>query len=305
MMKTSKAGCCGTERKLLTVLMLTAFMAPGAALAEDDEFTSHKEGKHVIPASEHTFTANIGLTSDYVFNGISQNFRNPALQGGFDYAHSSGLYFGTWASNISGNQYTNASMEWDVYGGYNGKVSDDLGYNIGLMEVFYPGGKTNPAGPTRKWDTSELLLGGTWKGLNIKYTYTLTDWYGISSANGGGFEPVMIINNVATATCASDNNCAGNLSSRGSGYLEANYTYEVAEGLTVTGHAGHQKIKNFGKLSYTDYKLGVNKVYSGFNFGLAYTSTNATDNSLYHVIANGDNKKLSGGILALSASRSF
>lgn len=303
--KTRKASFCGAKSELLNSLMLVALAVPGVVMAEDDEFTSHKEGKHIIPASEHTFTANVGITSDYVFYGISQNFRTPALQGGFDYAHSSGLYLGTWASNISGNQYTNASMEWDVYGGYNGKVNDDFGYNIGLMEVFYPGGKTSLAGPANKWDTSELLLGGTWKGLNIKYTYTLTDWYGISSANGGGFEPVMIVNNVATATCASDNNCAGNLSSKGSGYIEGNYTYEFADSWTITGHVGHQKIKNFSKLSYTDYKLGVNKTYAGFNFGLAYTNTNATDNSLYHVIANGDNKKLSGSLFAISVSRSF
>lgn len=293
------------QNKLVNSLLLAALAAPGMVLADDDEFTLHKEGKHVIPVSEHIFTANVGFASDYVFNGISQNFRSPALQGGLDYSHSSGLYLGTWASSISGNQYTNASMEWDVYGGFKGKVNDAIGYDIGLMQVFYPGGKTNPAGITRKWDTSELLVGATWNGLNIKYTYTLTDWYGISSANGGGFEPLMMANNVATATCASDNNCAGNLNSRGSGYIEGNYTYEVSEGLTVTGHAGHQKIRNFSKLSYTDYKLGVNKTYAGFNFGLAYTSTNATDNSLYHVIANGENKKLSCGILALSASRSF
>ncbi|HET7832533.1 MAG TPA: TorF family putative porin [Gallionella sp.] len=280
--------------KLLHSLIFATLAVPAAALAADG-----------APASEHAVTGNVGFTTDYVFNGISQNFRNPALQGGFDYTHSSGLYLGTWASNISSNQYTNASLEWDVYGGYNGKVTPDLGYNIGLLGVFYPGGKTNPAGLTQKWDTTELQIGATWKGLNLKYSYALTDWYGISSANRGGFEPVMIVNNVATATCASDNNCAGNLRSNGSGYLEANYTFEPAETWSVTAHVGHQKVRNFGKLDYTDYKVGVTKTYAGFNFGLAYTSTNATDNSLYHVIANGDNKKLSGGILALSVSRSF
>ncbi len=276
------------KRNLLNTLILAALALPGVAMAAD-----------AAPTPEYTVTSNVGYTSDYVFNGISQNFRTPALQGGFDYVHASGLYLGVWSSNISGNQYTNASMETDVYGGYNGKVTDDLGYNIGLMEVFYPGGKTNPAGPTNKWDTSELLLGGTWKGLNVKYTYTLTDWYGISSAASGGFEPTMWVNGASTA------DGAGNLSSKGSGYIEANYTYEVAEGLTLTGHAGHQKIVNFSKLSYTDYKLAVNKTYAGFNFGAAYTTTNATDNTLYHVIANGDNKKLSGGIFAVSVSRSF
>jgi uncharacterized protein (TIGR02001 family) len=286
------------KSKLLNSLMLVALAVPSVAMAEDEEFTKHKEGVHVIPASEHTFTSNVGLTSDYVFNGISQSFRTPALQGGFDYAHSSGLYLGTWASNISGNQYTNASMEWDVYGGYNGKVSDDLGYNVGLMEVVYPGGKAYNITPnnSKKWDTTEAIVGATWKGLNVKYTYTLTDWYGI---NSNGFTPTMWADGSSTA------DSTGNLDSKGSGYIEANYTFEVSEGLSVTGHAGHQKIKNFSKLNYTDYKFGVNKTYAGFNFGLAYTNTNATDNSLYHVIANGDNKNLRGGILAVSLNRTF
>lgn len=251
------------------------------------------------PAPVHTITGNVGYTSDYVFNGISQNFRNPAVQGGLDYAHVSGLYASAWASNVSGNQYTNASMELDISAGYNGKINDDLGYNIGLMKVIYPGGKTNPAGATNKWDTDELLFGVTWKALNVKYTHTLTNWYGISSAAGGGFEPTMTVGGASTA------DRTGNLNSKGSGYIEANYTYEIADGLTVTGHAGHQKVANFSKLNYTDYKLAVNKIYAGFNFGAAYTTTNATDNTLYHVVANGDDKKLSGGIFAVSVSRSF
>jgi hypothetical protein len=276
------------ENRLWESLILAALSVPGMAMAAD-----------IAPAPDYTVTGNVGFTSDYVFNGISQNFRNPALQGGFDCAHASGLYLGTWASNVSGNQYTNTSLEWDFYGGFNGKLADDAGYTAGLMYVYYPGGKTNPAGATNKWDTFELILGGTWKGLNIKYSYTLTDWYGISSATRGGFEPTMWASGATTA------DGPGSLSSKGSGYIEANYVHDLGEGLTITGHAGHQKIRNFGKLSYTDYKLALNKTYAGFNFGLAYTRTNATDNNLYHVIANGDDKKLSGGILALSVGRSF
>ena len=115
-------------------------------------------------------TGNVGFVSDYVFNGISQTFRSPAIQGGFDYAAANGLYVGTWASNVSGNQYTNASMELDVYGGYNGKVSDDLGYQIGLMNVTYPNGKAYNAydqatntvtSAYKRWDTTEAILGAT------------------------------------------------------------------------------------------------------------------------------------------------
>src|SRR5690349_14450604 len=69
------------------------------------------------PTPEHMLTANVGLFSEYIFRGISQTGGKPAVQGGFDYAHSSGFYAGTWASNISWledfGQYNRSSLEWD------------------------------------------------------------------------------------------------------------------------------------------------------------------------------------------------
>jgi hypothetical protein len=44
------------------------------------------------PASPHTLTGNAGLFSSYRFRGIDQTFGKPALQGVFDYSHSSGIY---------------------------------------------------------------------------------------------------------------------------------------------------------------------------------------------------------------------
>ena len=52
------------------------------------------------PEPDFTFTSNVGLFSQYVFRGISQTNEKPAIQGGFDLGHKSGLYVGTWASNI-------------------------------------------------------------------------------------------------------------------------------------------------------------------------------------------------------------
>jgi hypothetical protein len=279
------------KKHLIHVFVIAALSVSSAAWADE--------------AATHSVTSNVGFLSDYTFRGISQNFRAPTLQGGFDYAHVSGLYAGTWASNVSGNQYTNTSMEWDMYGGYNGKVSDDLSYSLGINYAYYPGGKTAPAAAnTKNWDTAEVNAGFTFSGLNFKYTYALTDWYGISSAVGGGFEPMMIVNDVATTTSTADNKAA-NLSSSGSNYVEANYNYSFLGDHTLLLHAGHQTIQNFSALSYTDYKLGIIKPLGGFNLGLAYTTTNATDNSLYHVIANGDNKNLRASIWALSVNRAF
>jgi uncharacterized protein (TIGR02001 family) len=39
--------------------------------------------------------------SQYIFRGLTQTDRKPALQGGFDVNHTSGLISGGWASNVS------------------------------------------------------------------------------------------------------------------------------------------------------------------------------------------------------------
>ena len=56
---------------------------------------------------------------EYRFRGIDQTFGKPALQGGFDYAHSSGVYLGNWNSNVeSGAGFAGANLEMDFYGGW-------------------------------------------------------------------------------------------------------------------------------------------------------------------------------------------
>ena len=60
-------------------------------------------------------TGNLGLTSDYRFRGVSQSQNAPAVQGGVDYAHSSGFYIGNWNSSVSSQVYTaGAGLESDM-----------------------------------------------------------------------------------------------------------------------------------------------------------------------------------------------
>ena len=88
--------------------------------------------------SPHSFTGNVGLVSDYAFRGVSQTDENPAIQGGFDYAHASGFYLGTWASNVTEKFLNGANLEMDFYGGYAGSAGD-LGFNTGLLQYYCPG----------------------------------------------------------------------------------------------------------------------------------------------------------------------
>ncbi|MDQ5847403.1 MAG: TorF family putative porin, partial [Pseudomonadota bacterium] len=84
-------------------------------------------------------TGNASLVSEYRFRGIDQTFGKPAFQGGFDYAHSSGIYVGNWNSNVnSGAGFPHSNLEMDFYGGWK-KAFGDFGLDVGAIYYMYPG----------------------------------------------------------------------------------------------------------------------------------------------------------------------
>ena len=111
-------------------------------------------------------SANVSLNSSYKFRGQDQTANKLALQGGFDYAHSSGFYVGNWNSNVSwlpGN-----SIESDIYGGYKGEAAG-VGYDVGFIRYLYPG-----AGAA---NTNEIYAGVSFAGFGAKYYRTVSDQY--------------------------------------------------------------------------------------------------------------------------------
>ena len=122
---------------------------------------------------EHTFTGNLSLASEYRYRGIAQTNARPAVQGGFDYAHASGLYAGTWMSNVSwlsdaGAGAISSSVEWDFYGGYQGGVGD-IGYAAGPPCYYYPGkypsgSHTPPTPAPNTAPPARTEPQGTWSG---------------------------------------------------------------------------------------------------------------------------------------------
>jgi uncharacterized protein (TIGR02001 family) len=222
------------------------------------------------PTPEHVFTGNATLVSDYRFRGISQTFNLPAMQAGFDYAHSSGFYLGTWGSNVSNNVYANgAGLEWDLYGGYKFEVAKDLTADIGLLEYYYPGAKFNTPGQD-KYNNTELYGALSYGNFTAKYSHAISEFFGMTTATIGGLCG-QNSSGAATGNCFSAN--PG--SSKGSGYLDLAYSFDLGDKLTLALHAGHQTVRNYGKLSYTDYKVGLTKEYNGFLLGAALVATNA------------------------------
>jgi len=87
----------------------------------------------VLATNAHAsdFTANAGVSNNYIWRGLTQSENVAAVSGGIDYAHSNGFYAGTWASNVSYAPGDVFSYEHDLYFGYSaeaGSVTWDVGY---------------------------------------------------------------------------------------------------------------------------------------------------------------------------------
>ena len=88
--------------------------------------------------SEFSFSANVAFATEYRFRGVNLSDGEFAVQGGFDVSHSSGLYVGTWASNIDEQTIGFGSTEVDLYGGWGGDLSDGVSADIGVIYYMYP-----------------------------------------------------------------------------------------------------------------------------------------------------------------------
>ena len=83
------------------------------------------------------FESNVAIANDYVWRGMTQTSEEPAISGGFDIAGESGLYFGTWASNVEFGD--GAALELDWYAGYANELDNGLSYDVGYLAFTYPG----------------------------------------------------------------------------------------------------------------------------------------------------------------------
>jgi uncharacterized protein (TIGR02001 family) len=238
-----------------------------------------------VPSSAQTavpydwsLTGNAGLFSDYRFRGVSQTNKKPAFQGGFDFAHKSGFYVGNWNSNIDAEMYSGGNLEMDFYGGFKGSY-DAFSYDVGVLYYYYPGSGSVPG--TSKVDNTEIYVGGGWGPVSLKYSYAVSDFFGVTDTKGAY-------------------------------YLDGTLTYPVSKELSLIGHVGYQgSLKNGARIpefngslptSITDWKLGVTYDLSGWVLGASYIDTNRN----YTLgTAAFDNKDIAGSTLVLSVTKSF
>ena len=190
------------------------------------------------------FSANVGYFSEYRFRGLDQNGEAVAVQGGFDWAHDSGFYVGSWASNIEFNEATSAS-EFDLYAGYAQEYKNGISIDLSLIEYVYPGATES---------------------LNY-------DYWEISFGVGKEIGPISL----STAINWSDTFFGG---SGNATYFQGGLYFELPIGISLNGHLGKQWIEHnitYGSPDYIDYSIGASYSWQGFDLSVSYLDTDIDD----------------------------
>jgi uncharacterized protein (TIGR02001 family) len=240
------------------------------------------------PEPDYTLAYNIGAVSDYRFRGITQTNYGAAVQGGIDFAHKSGIYLGTWASNVNWvkqvNGATKGDYELDLYGGYKGEIKPGLTYDVGYIAYTYPGNDSGvangavAAGTYTKADTQEFYGALTYNVVTLKYNQSIGDFL-------------------------------GNPLSNASRYWDLSANFDLGNGYSFTPHVGRQTIPNQpGNIAdYSDYALTVAKDFgNGFVASAAAIGSNA-DQTFYVNQSSpiGDGKYIAKSGLVLGVKYSF
>lgn len=129
-------------------------------------------------------SANIGVTSNYLWRGVTQSADGPSISGGIDYADESGFYVGTWVGSIDwglGN-----ATENDYYLGYSGEAGS-FGYDVGYIYYSYP------ASGYEDSDFGEVYFNGSVGGFGFGVAYTVNS----QVAKGSAFDAGDIYYNVS------------------------------------------------------------------------------------------------------------
>lgn len=206
----------------------------------------------------YSISANVAITSDYTFRGISQTDENWAIQGGFDGSYALGaadFYAGVWASNVDFNDGDEGQTEFDIYGGFTGTfpIGEGLDWNLGVIYFKYPG-----ADDDLDYDFLEGYVG-------LGYT----------------FSTVALTPEFGVKVSYADDYFAGS----GTGiYVDGTGSLSLPYDFGLGFHYGYQSIDDegaFGAPSYSDWSVSLSKEVLGLDLSIAYVDTDIEEEECF------------------------
>lgn len=190
-------------------------------------------------------SANVGITNNYLWRGLTQSNNEAAVSGGLDFAAENGFYAGTWASNVQYASDDTYSYEHDVYFGYSG--GDELTYDVGWLYYNYD--------DVNKFDFHEVYGSLGWGGFSVT-GYFLTG----TESEELDFRPDADFGAGKTY------------------YLSLDYGFELDNGVGITLHAGRHdgdfsEAFNGVPGAYSDYSVS----FAIDNFAFTISDTDLSD----------------------------
>ncbi|MBU3613418.1 hypothetical protein ICN46_00710 [Polynucleobacter sp. Latsch14-2] len=291
----------------MKALQKTAISAAAVALLTG--LTSVAAFAEDAPAPEVSpITANVTVVNDYRYRGIDQSNGKPAIQGGFDYAHESGLYIGNWNSSISwvGDNYntsggvaTSAPIEMDFYGGFKKElIGEGFASDVGVLQYYYPNSGLALRSQQANPNTTEIYVAqnftfGALTGFG-KVSYAVSTLFGTINSTGSYYPDLTVNYDTGVFGIALNGHVgyqyvAGNQPNSGTSF--------GANSVAVNG------LSNSTLYSYTDWKLGLTKDFGGGLSGsVAYVGTNAATykGSYAYASPTGKNTGRATGLVSLT-----
>jgi uncharacterized protein (TIGR02001 family) len=191
--------------------------------------------------SPHSLSANVAMTTNYMFRGVSQTDNGPAVQGGFDYEYTPyGLYAGVWGSNVSSEGFAGASMELDLYVGWRPSW-EGLSFDIGYLRYQYP---------TTDFDdnnTDEFKIGVSYE--TAYFTPSYTAYYSPDFFGDGD-----------------------------SWYHDVSVDVPLPYEITLSAHYGWNRFEgDLGFVNYEDWKVALSREFFGIGTEIAYVDRSDDD----------------------------
>ena len=185
-------------------------------------------------------SSTVALTNNYLFNGITQTDKDPALQVSLDWANDEGWYLGTWASNVDFGDDTD--IEVDFYGGYAFELNSEMSVDLGFAHYTYHGGDdSSDINYTELY--SKFALGNA----EVNFWYS-PDFVG---SDAGHFIAMFNYN------------------------FPISDELNIQAGIDYSKSLDDKKYEwQAGKDNYLHYQVSANYAYSGFDFTLGIHQTN-------------------------------
>jgi uncharacterized protein (TIGR02001 family) len=256
---------------LITALAVS--LSSGAAFAAD---LPSKKGPVAAPAvvSPWDFDIGAGVTSDYIFRGISQSAHNPSVAAHGELRYN---FNDTWQGyvGLSGESiklsynFSSPSMELDTYGGLRGTFGK-FTTDTGIWGYLYPGLNTNPDLPTQiSWfELYEKLGYNITDSFNVGLNFYYTPSYINTKANG------EYLSLTAKYTVTDAFSVSGELGEQFLGRPDATHDWAFVSGNSL----------DRGKYpNYTTWNVGGTYTYKFVSLDLRYYGTNLSSTKAYNV----------------------